>query len=471
MSLKIPGSMKGSLGLRLTGYFAILTLGALLLLTVTYVTLSAYLHHQDREASRAALAMYAAEYRRGGIEAVQGKVVDQERQPNTRPLFVQVVGSAGNDLLVHSPAQWDETFDLAPLAATALNARPNALVWVSLPEAGDEEDGEVLEVAVAALSDGARLFVGQNSEGRQDLLEQVRNTLAIAFVLVVVVGFGIGAALSLRALRPLQNFLVLLRALVATGQLNARAPVTGKGDELDKLGLLFNTLLDRIQMLILGMRNTLDNVAHDLRTPMTRLRGAAEMALQGDAPPAQLREALAGCVEESERILSMLNTLMDISEAETGAMKLSTGPVKVRELVRQVIELYGDVAAEKEIAMTATVSPELMLTADRNRMLQVLANLLDNAIKYTPRGGQVEIAGEMIQGQVRLTVTDTGVGIPKEDLPKIWERLFRGDQSRSQHGLGLGLSLVAAIVSAHRGAVEAANVGAHGARFTVSLPA
>jgi len=110
-----------------------------------------------------------------------------------------------------------------------------------------------------------------------------------------------------------------------------------------------------------------------------------------------------------------------------------------------------------------------MLTADRNRMLQVLANLLDNAIKYMPRGGQVAIAGETIRAQVRLTVTDTGIGIPEEDLSKIWDRLFRGDKNRSQRGLGSGLSLVAAIVSAHRGAVEAANVGAHGARFTVSL--
>jgi len=113
----------------------------------------------------------------------------------------------------------------------------------------------------------------------------------------------------------------------------------------------------------------------------------------------------------------------------------------------------------------------LMLTADRTRMLQVLANLLDNAIKYTPQGGRVEIGGAQVQGRVVLTVTDTGIGIPQEDLPKIWDRLFRGDRSRSQRGLGLGLSLVAAIVKAHRGMVEAANFGPCGARFTVSLPA
>ena len=165
MSL-ILKSMKGRLGLRLTGYFALLTLGALVLFAATYATVSAYLHHQDREMSRAALAMYAEEYRRGDIAAVSGKIVAQESLPDARPLFVRVTGGSGNDLLVHFPTQWDEAFDLAPLSS----ATPDAPAWMALPEAGDEKDGEVLEVAVASLSDGARLFVGQNGERRQDHL-------------------------------------------------------------------------------------------------------------------------------------------------------------------------------------------------------------------------------------------------------------------------------------------------------------
>jgi signal transduction histidine kinase len=455
------------LGLRLTGYFGLLTLGALGLCALVYASVAAYLHHQDREAVRSALATYAAAYPRGGSEAIQADISASENLP----LFVRLNSAGRGDLLVHFPTQWDETFDLGrlPAADPAIHAGDES--WITLPEVGDEEDGETLEVATVALPDGVWLTVGQNSEGRQDFLEQLRNTLAAMLVVVIVTGLAVGGFFSLRALRPLQDFLVLLRGIIATGRLNARAPVTGRGDELDKLGLFFNTLLDRIQMLILGMRNTLDHVAHDLRTPMTRLRGAAETALSGEAAPAALREALAHCVEESDRIMAMLNTLMDISEAETGAMKLETGPVSVHELVKQVMELYGDVAAEKEIAVTPSVPPELRLTADRNRMLQVLANLLDNALKYTPRGGHVSITGTRVGDQVVLTVTDTGIGIPVEELPKIWERLFRGDKSRSQRGLGLGLSLVAAIVAAHRGVVGAENFGPQGARFTVSLPA
>ncbi len=459
--------LSSRLGLRLTGYFGLLTLGALALAAIVYAAMASSLHHQDRETVREALAAYAATYQRGGMVALRADVEAAREDP---PLFVRVSGAAGENLLAHFPAEWDETFDLNPLSEIDPGPDPGNASWIALPEEGDEEDGEVLEVAVIALPDGARLAVGQNSEGRQDFLEQMRNVLAAMLVVVVVTGLAVGGYLSLRALRPLQDFLGLLRAIIATGQLNARAPVTDRGDELDKLGLLFNTLLDRIQLLIIGMRNTLDHVAHDLRTPMTRLRGTAETALQGEASPAVLREALAHCVEESDRIMAMLTTLMDISEAETGAMKLETGPVPVEPLARQVMELYGDVAAEKEIGMTLNVSSALMLIADRNRMLQVLANLLDNALKYTPRGGSVSIAGDRVAGQVVLTVTDTGIGIPVEELPKIWDRLFRGDKSRSERGLGLGLSLVKAIVTAHHGAVEAENSLPHGTRFTVSLP-
>ena len=140
-------------------------------------------------------------------------------------------------------------------------------------------------------------------------------------------------------------------------------------------------------------------------------------------------------------------------------------------LVEHVVELYGPVAEEKEIIITTAVPQELTLSADRNRILQVLANLLDNAIKYTSRGGRVDITAALRAQQVVVTVTDTGIGIPSDDLAKIWERLYRGDKSRSQRGLGLGLSLVKAVVHAHQGSVDVISDSAHGSRFTVTLPA
>jgi signal transduction histidine kinase len=242
------------------------------------------------------------------------------------------------------------------------------------------------------------------------------------------------------------------------------------GDELDELATLFNGMLEKIEALINGMRDSLDNVAHDLRTPMTRLRGIAEIALRSDQNLEICREALADCVEESERILTMLNTLMDISEAETGAMKLDLESMNVSALIEGVAELYRYVAEDKGILIHTKASNDLCLTADPNRMRQILANLLDNAIKYTPTGGRIDMEAHHRGEKIIILVKDTGIGIYPEELPRIWDRLYRGDQSRSQKGLGLGLSLVKAIVRAHKGQIEVLSEPGKGSNFIISLP-
>jgi signal transduction histidine kinase len=261
-----------------------------------------------------------------------------------------------------------------------------------------------------------------------------------------------------------------VQRIIRTGRTDARVPLEGSGDALDELTSLFNTMLDKIEGLVTAMRGALDNVSHDLRTPLTRLRGTAEMALAAPADADRYREALADCVEETDRVLVMLNTLMDISEAESGAMQLRLEPVALREVVDRALDLYHEVADAKGVTVAADAAADVVVMADRTRLEQAAANLIDNAIKYTPPGGRVDVEVQRSGDRAVLRVRDTGHGIAPDELPRIFDRLFRGDRSRAERGLGLGLSLVKAIVEAHGGSVEVASEVGHGATFVVSLP-
>jgi signal transduction histidine kinase len=203
---------------------------------------------------------------------------------------------------------------------------------------------------------------------------------------------------------------------------------------------------------------------------MMRMRSIAESALQSPDDPVILREALGDCLEESERVVTMLNTLMDISEAETGTMRLQVEQTNMADLVRHTIELYEDLAEEKGVALRAEQLDDAVVEVDPNRWRQVLANLVDNAVKYTPSGGRVDVVVRRNGSGAIVEVRDTGIGIAPEELPRIWERLYRGDESRSERGLGLGLSLVKAIVQAHGGQASIESTPGQGTRVELTVP-
>jgi signal transduction histidine kinase len=203
---------------------------------------------------------------------------------------------------------------------------------------------------------------------------------------------------------------------------------------------------------------------------MTRFRQRAQTALEADADLETTRDALAACVEESERVMTLLNTLMDIAETESGLVEFQRLPVEVAGLIGSAVDSYAEVAEERGVAVSTEIPAGLTLSGDAGALRRVCANLLDNAIKYTPAGGRVHITAERLGDSVAIYFADTGCGISPEDLPRIWDRLFRGDRSRTERGLGLGLSFVRAIVESHGGKATVHSQPDCGTTAIITLP-
>ena len=304
----------------------------------------------------------------------------------------------------------------------------------------------------------------------EDLLEDLRQSFGFTLVGVFLGAALLGWILSRRALAGVEEATRTAQA-IAGGTLENRVPLLGRGEEIDRLATTFNAMLDRIQAMVAEMRQVTDDIAHDLKSPLTRLRGQAEMVLTRKADKEDLEAAAASTLEECDRLLAVVNTMLDLSEAEAGVLSGESQRVDLRSLVREAYELYLPTAEEKGLSLTLEAQAAVEVLGSAHRFRRILANLLDNAIKYTPPAGGVAIEAQVQGGWARVAVRDSGPGIAAEDLPKIFDRFYRADQSRATPGSGLGLSLARALARAMGGDLTAESTPGGGSLFTLLVPA
>ncbi|MEH3145095.1 MAG: HAMP domain-containing sensor histidine kinase [Methylobacterium frigidaeris] len=324
-------------------------------------------------------------------------------------------------------------------------------------------------VRIFTLPGGFRLLVGRDVEERDRLRAVIARAFGWSLILVVGLGFVGSLFIARRVLKRVDDMTGITRGIMA-GDLDGRLAVAGSGDELDRLARNLNAMLDRIGELMRGMREVSDNIAHDLKTPLTRLRNKADAALGSD-DPAVLRAALEATIEESDNLIRVFNALLMIARLEAGSSRDDLADFDAGAVALEVAELYEAVAEERGVAVTAEAAPDLVVHGSRELIGQAMANLIDNALKYGAGGEPVVAVSAARDGDfVVLAVADRGPGIPEEDRARVLNRFVRLETARSRPGFGLGLSLVAAIARLHDGALLIEDNGP-GLRAVLRLPA
>lgn len=444
-------------------YSVIFITSSLLLFLFTYYFLSTTLKDRDHDNIDFELRQMESIYEISGMDAVKDFITKKNLSRKSKQFFIRIADASNRTIWIFSPEQWRD-FDLGELERAVPDGEKGRV------EIEDVDYRYVLTVRSAKLPGGDLVQIGMSSEEREDVLRRFRGIFIIVLIPLFILGLGGGLFLSHRTLQPIRNLIRNIRS-IDRDEMTAKVPRSMNKDELDELAGLFNEMLDNIHRLITGMKNSLDNVAHDLRTPMTRFWNMAEMALQSHGDAGSMREALEKGIEESDHILKMLDTIMDISEAEIGVMSIDRQMVDISVLVARVAEMYQFVAEEKGVELHLNIHEGLNMAVDSTRISQAVANILDNAIKFTPPGGHIHLETLQNNREGVIRIEDTGMGIRQEDLTRIWDRLFRCDQSRTEKGLGLGLSLVKGIVDAHNGRIKVASRPGKGSCFTILLPA
>ena len=462
-----------SIRFRMALWYAALLSGALALFgAATYLGLERYLQKSLEESlvrqARSIGDVLIVNINQSGEDYVDNEITEHY-SPEINGRFIRVTRADGKQIYVSGPPK-DGTFNPALVTAPWL---PVTQEFTREVEMSDEHE-LLLHGMPFRAADGTHFVIEVAAPYNQieSVLRGLLLTFALGLPLIVALAIGGGYVLMRGALRPVDE-IRQKAAQITSRNLSERLPVVHTGDELERLATDLNHMIERLEESFHQIKRFSADASHELRTPLTVLQGELEaIAHQRQGLPADVTDTIGSALEETQRLAKIVESLLAISRLEAGEAKVQPVRLDFAELARSTADQMKLLAEEKHISVDCDVAHPVEVDADPSRLKQVVVNLLDNAIKYTPEGGMVSISVAKKDGQAVLEVADTGIGISSADLPHIFDRFYRADKARSRQmgGTGLGLSIVRSICLAHGGQVSVKSTEGHGSRFRVELP-
>ncbi|MGD9239980.1 MAG: HAMP domain-containing sensor histidine kinase [Desulfobacterales bacterium] len=462
MFLKKLHNLKNSLLFRLTILYAVAftvlsIIGFLIcyyrIYTVTMERLDLELLDKTRK--------YVALMKEAGLEGALPEITDEAESEDPQEDFYRLFNFKGDILFTTDMSFW------GPIAKKDILSKMQneGLTHVIQNQAFEERDDKA-RMITAIIGPDSVLQVGESLEEVDEYLGVFFELFSILVISLIIVSAIIGWFLARRATIDMQEVTETAEE-ISSGSYDRRVQVKGRYMEIERLSATFNRMLDRIQSLLNSMKEINDNIAHDLRSPLARIRGVAEMSLLKEQSIDAYKDMAASTIEECDTLIDMINTMLDITEAEAGVNGVKEEEFELVALIKEACELFRPLTEEKKIDLKTDLPESLAMMCDRKKMQRILTNLLENAIKYTPEGRKVSISAAARNGEIRIEFRDMGMGISESELPHIFERFYRCDRSRSQGGVGLGLSLVKAYTESMNGTIHVESALNQGSIFAL----
>jgi signal transduction histidine kinase len=412
------------------------------LLAALYWTSSRYVDSQLETGLEQELFSLTSKFESGGLQKLAQAVSQREEHGLEEGRYYLLVGPDGARIAGNLSA-WPPDSDIS------YDGKVHS-VWVEddIIPGKQYQDDAYWPVIAQELPDGSRLLLARSVRQAEDLQELTLYLMAFILAVAVLLALAMGATLG-RAILGRMDTISRAAGEIMAGDLSRRVPASGRNDEFDALADRLNSMLDRIQQLIKGIREVTDNVAHDLRSPLSRLRNRLEVALLEDRSDAEYRQAIGKTIEDTESLIKTFNTMLDIAQLDSGNNRKQWGRVDLNTLASDLGELYKPVAEMKGQEFSLETGEPAEITGSRDLLAQAIGNLLDNAIKYTPEGGTILLRVKRLEDAIEVMVRDSGPGIPAAEREHVLERFVRLENSRHTPGNGLGLSLVNAVAGLH----------------------